>query len=157
MITTHDMYAETNPAFCAHILAIFCSSYEKGSQGAPEVPLCYLALPLVLSEDLSPTFLQTNGQTGLSVWLERNPQVKVGLAERINTTLQFSTAAVRFGCVVGLLKLTEQGQLVRGHLKPPKPSGSSIAEAEVRAKRLGQWFGSAGSARAVMSSLGVTA
>lgn len=156
MITSHDVYAETNPAFCAQILAIFCAKHEKECELAPDLSVCYLTLPLVLSEDLGSTFEQTNGKTGLSVWLDRNPQIRFGLADRVNLTLQYTTAAVRFGCVVGLLRLSEQGQLARGHVKSSGARSPSTAEAVARAQRLGQWFSSAGSARAVMSSFGVT-
>lgn len=157
MTLAHDLYAETNPALCAYILAKFCAGHQKKSGTAAELAVCYLTLPIVLSDDLSETFAHTNGATGLSTWLDRNPQVRVGLAERVNLTLQFTTEAVRFGCLSNLLRLDAGGRILCGSLRARKSSFSAIGQAESKAERLGQWFDSAGSSRAVMSSFGVTA
>lgn len=157
MTLAYDLYAETNPAFCAHILAKFCAGHQKKAGTEAELAVCYLTLPIVLSEDLSETFAHTNGATGLSTWLDRNPQVRIGLAERVNLTLQFTTEAIRFGCLSNLLRLDVEGRILCGSLMAKKSSFPTIIQAELKAERLGQWFDSAGSSRAVMSSLGVTA
>jgi hypothetical protein len=156
MMLAHDLYAETNPAFCAHILAKFCTGHQKKANTPAELAVCYLALPIVLSEDLNKTFEHTNGATGLSTWLDRSPEVRVGFAERVNLTLQFTTEAVRFGCFSKALHLDTEGLIYCGKLSTNKSKSPSIAQAELKAERLGQWFDSAGSSRAVMSLFGVT-
>lgn len=155
MISAHDIYAETNPAFCALVLATFADAYFKTSQRAPELICCYLTLPLALSQDLTESFSGTNAKTGLLVWIERSPQVRVDLAQRVNSTLQITTDAVRFGCLTGVLALTEEARLRRA-VAPSKIAGETVRQALAKSKSLGCWFGAAGSSRAVMAALGVT-
>lgn len=156
MITAHDIYAETNPAFCSLILASFAGGYLKTSNRNPELICAYLILPLALSQDLNESFAGTNEKTGLLVWVERSPQVRLGLAERVNSTLQITTEAVRFGCVTGSLLLAEDGRLQQGK-KPIKIAGKeTVKDAVKKSRSLGCWFGATGSSRAVMTALGVT-
>lgn len=153
----HDLYAETNPAFCAQIIAKFCVGHQKRAGEPADLAVCYLVLPIILSDDLVETFSGTNGATGLLVWLERNPKIRVGLAARVNLTLRFTTDAVRFGCVSNQLRLDENGKVSSGSLKARKGNSQDILQAESNAVRLGQWFESVGSSRAVLSSFGVVA
>jgi hypothetical protein len=45
MTTAHDIYSETNPAFCACALAAFTKTYLSIRANGPEVPIAYLSLP----------------------------------------------------------------------------------------------------------------
>jgi hypothetical protein len=65
MIMAHDIYSETNPAFCAHALLAFTAAFSSSNKDGPEVPLAYLALPIALAGDLGNTFDGTNKNTGL--------------------------------------------------------------------------------------------
>lgn len=56
MTLAHDLYAETNPAFCTYALAEFLKAFVEIDENGPELPLAYLALPLALSEDLAGSF-----------------------------------------------------------------------------------------------------
>ncbi|MEO1017340.1 MAG: three component ABC system middle component, partial [Pseudomonadota bacterium] len=78
MRVAHDIYSETNPAFCTYVLVYFTTAYLSRSDDGPEIPVVYLALPLALSADLGSTFNGTNRNTGLLEWLERSTKVQVG-------------------------------------------------------------------------------
>ena len=56
MRVAHDVYAETNPAFCAAALIEFTKAYLSAKREGPEVPLAYLALPKEISVELSVDF-----------------------------------------------------------------------------------------------------
>ena len=71
MRVAHDMYGETNPAF--------------RSTRSPTSRTLTCQLPVALSGDLAAAFGGTNKNTGLLEWLERSPQVQVGLANRLNS------------------------------------------------------------------------
>ena len=153
----HDIHAETNPAFCAAVLARFCEAHRLPYERSPALLTAYLVLPIALSEDLATTFEGCNKNTGLLVWLERSPRVLADLAVRVNGTLQITTNAVRFGCITGILRLDAECLTDLPDVKVPAsvmagPSSSACK----RARLLGSWFAGAGSARAVMEAMGVS-
>lgn len=160
MTLAHDLYAETNPAFCTYALAEFLKAFVEIDENGPELPLAYLALPLALSEDLAGSFEGTNKKTGLLEWLERTPQMSVGLAERLNASLDIVTPAVRYGCFAQVLVLGADGRISPG---TQKVKATTIAKLDAisartirRAARLGAWFGMAGSTRNIFGILGLT-
>lgn len=160
MRVAHDVYAETNPAFCAVVLAEFTKAYVSTQPAGLETPVAYIALPVALSGELAGAFDGTNKNTGLLEWLERSPQVQVGLAERVNASLEIVSDALRFGCFMGILAIGDRARLQLGE-KKVKPSainalGEEPGQAIKRATRLGHWFSTAGTTRAIFDIVGLT-
>jgi hypothetical protein len=159
MTVAHDVFAETNPAFCTYALAAFVTSYFSVREDGPELPIAHLALPLALSGDLATTFNGTNKNTGLLQWFERNPRVQIGLSSRINGSMNIVTEAIRFACFARVLKLDEGARLQLGPSKLKKSATKSLsdepAQAIKRAERLGYWFALAGSTRTIFNVLGL--
>ena len=60
MSVAHDIYSETNPAFCAFAVMAFTTAYLSVNSDGPEVPTVYLALPVALASDLGHCFDGTN-------------------------------------------------------------------------------------------------
>lgn len=160
MTTAHDIYSETNPAFCACALAAFTKTYLSIRANGPEVPIAYLSLPIALSGDLASAFLGTNKNTGLLEWLERSPQVQIGLVERVNGSLAIVTEAIRFGCFSHVLKFDEGARLGMGDRNIKASAARALREEPgqvlKRAERLGYWFAKAGSTRAIFDMMGLT-
>lgn len=160
MTLAHDLYAETNPAFCAYALAEFLKAYVEVDETGPELPLAYLAMPIALSEDLAGSFDGTNKRTGLLEWLERTPQMSLGLGERVNASLDIVTSAVRYGCFTQIFTLGVDGRLRPGTKKVNAAAvgrlDTSSAGAIRRAGRLGTWLATAGSTRNIFGILGLT-
>lgn len=160
MIVAHDVYSETNPAFCTYAMVVFTTAYLSVNSEGPEVPTVYLALPVALSGDLGGTFYGTNKNTGLLEWLERSPQLQVALAERVNATMDIVTEAIRFGCFTHLLAVSEGARLKLGNQKLKKSAINALSEEPAqtikRAERLGYWFATAGSTRTVFDMMGLT-
>lgn len=156
----HDLYAETNPAFGAYLLISFVRGFVEVAPSGPELPVAYLALPLAVSGDLAPTFDHTNRKTGLREWLERSPQIEVGLAERLNSSIDFVAGAVRLGCFSHAVNLTDGARLMVGTraLKKELASGlsSDLAKSVRYADRLGYWFAAAGSTKTIYDMMGLT-
>ena len=160
MTIAHDIYSETNPAFCAVALLAFVDAYSATKKQGPDMPTAYLALPIALSTDLAPSFAGTNKKTGLQMWLQRSPEVQVGLAARVNGTLDIVTQAIRFSAFSQVAVVNQNGRLVAG---PHKVKASAVkalsdgpAQAIKRAERLGYWFADAGSTRTVFDIMGLT-
>lgn len=158
MISTRDVFAETNPAFCGAVLAHFCSSYQATRPGVcPAAALLYLVVPLAISEDLAPTFDGCNGETGFTLWMSRNPMVSVDLAKKVNSTLEITTTAIRFGCIAGIFKLTADGGVESYRKRLPTAVTTGVAGAALkRARLLGIWMAGMGSPRSVLEALGVS-
>lgn len=156
----HDLYAETNPAFCAYLLATFASVYEEEKATSPEVVLSYTALPLALSGDLEHTFNSTNKATGLLEWLQRHPEIQIELLTRINASMDIVTEAIRYGCFAQLITLTAEGQLRSGPKATNKAAIKRLCQenqaAFKQATLLGAWFATAGTARTTLNMMGLT-
>jgi hypothetical protein len=155
MIVAHDIYAETNPAFCSFLLSGFCELYNSSVGKRPEIPLVYLVLPVVLSEDLNSTFLGCNRKTGLLVWLERNPSVLNDLTKRVNSTLGITTEAIRFGCISSILSLNADGTIDGKKINLSRLiKNNSLSLKKIRL--LSYWFSEMGSTRATFEAMGLT-
>lgn len=159
MIVAHDVFAETNPGFCAHALVAFTSAFQEVRPQGPEVPLAYLALPIALSGELASTFEKTNRSTALSTWMDRHPRIQVDLERRIDASLELVGEGLQFACFTNAL--TWRGaHLIRGPTKPKKVEareyGDGIVGAIKRAERLGYWFATVGSQRAIFNTMGLT-
>ncbi len=156
----HDVFSETNPAFCAYVLADFIAAFITVNKLGPELPVAYLSLPVALSGDLGASFERTNKNTGLLEWLERNPNIQIGLAERLNWSMDIVTDAIRFGCFSRVLTVTRGGRLSLGNRKIKKIAVKMLSEGPAQsfkhAERLGYWFAAAGSTKTVFDMMGLT-
>jgi len=160
MRLAHDVFAEANPAFCAYALINFTAAFITVKHQAPELLVAYLSLPIALSGDLADSFIGTNRNTGLLEWLERNPKVQIGLAERINRSMDIVTEAIRFGCFSRVLAVDDGARLSLGQRKVKKSAATALSEGPAqsikRAERLGYWFAAAGSTKTVFDMVGLT-
>ncbi len=160
MTIAHDVFAETNPAFCAAALVAFTKGYVSHRAEGPEFPLAYLALPVTLSGELAGSFEGTNKNTGLMEWLERSPQVQVGLTGRVNASLEMVSEAVRFGCFSRILAIGDGGRLTLGDRnltdRALSKIGTELKLTFKHAHRLGHWFATVGSTRSVFDAMGLT-
>lgn len=158
-MTSRDVLAETNPAFCTVVFAQFCLAYQKAEKAkrAPAASLMYLVVPIAISEDLAYSFDGCNIETGLAVWLNRSPQVVAELAKKVNLTLDITTEAIRFACVTGTLRLNHDGDFESSWEKIPVSVTSGVVRPVLKRARLfGTWAATMGSSRAVLEALGVS-
>lgn len=160
MTAAHDTYSETNPAFCAYALIAFIKAYLSLNAQGPDLPAPYLSLPVALSGEFGSAFLGTNKNTGLLEWLGRSPQVQIGLAERVNGSIDIVSAAIRLGCFTRVVALEGGVRLRLGDRKIKASAVKAMSEEPTqvlkRAERLGYWFAMAGSTRAVFDMMGLT-
>ncbi len=160
MIVAHDIYSETNPAYGTYALTMFVQGFIAANGAGPELPAAYLALPVAMSGDLAASFNGTNKNTGLLEWLDRSPQIQLGLADRVNRSMEIVTAAVRLACFTQTLALADGARLQAGTQKLKKSPIAALpvdtANVIKRAERLGYWFATAGSTRSAFDALGLT-
>lgn len=156
----HDIYSETNPAFCAMPAIAFTSAYVSENSNGVELSLLYIALPIVLSGDFINCFHGSNKKTGLREWMSRNPEIRVGLASRLNATMGIVTEAIRLSCFAQILSFNQEACLVTGS-KFKKGFLNVKMNDETKqivkcAERLGAWFANAGSAKEVFNIMQLT-
>jgi len=152
-----DVYAMTNPALGSALIWSFLHGASQREQGV-EFPLLFLPIPILLSSPLAATFEGTNSRTGFFGWLDRHPEVTVGLAERVRSTRAISRRALLFA---------SQTRLVTADADGVFRSTGVLSETKLRrldeavrplfpvAKKFGAWVGEVGSTRAVMYALGI--
>lgn len=160
MIVTHDVYSETNPAYCAYVITSFVSAFSLIKSEGPEMVITYISVPLALSGELEGSFEGTNKNTGLIAWLERSPFVQIGLTSRVNESIDIVTEGLRFACFSNVIVLDDRSRLRVGSQRlkqSPQRSLSLQSRNSIRrAERLGYWFASAGSSRSIFETMGLT-
>lgn len=160
MRAAYDLYAETNPAFVSFLLYRFVKSHSDGSGETPHISLAYLVVPLALSQRLEPSFSSTNAATGFLSWLNRFPEVRIGLQQDIDVARDVTAQGLRAALFSQQLELGGNGTVqLGGAKKPPENTKSKMSnipkQAVSRAERLGKWMSGAGSPAAIFSALEV--
>jgi len=150
---SHEERALLNPAYGGQLLLIAAAEY--GETGFP-FPLSFFVLPLVLHKKTREV-LPSTIRTSIPMWLQRNPDVKVGFDERVEKTIPVTREAVAFLIRQGKLEVLTGGNLrVRDALKPDKDRGSKeIKEPLLKARFVGRWFQRAGTPATVFALFGI--
>lgn len=160
MRIAHDLYAETNPAFGTYVATGFCREYQSVSGKNTPIALIYLAFPIAMSRDTEQSFSGTNITTGLLGWLNRYPEIRLNLGDRLDASLDVVTASLKLGVTSNALELVDGGAIRLGTMPPIKaPVGKLPSEPKKvirRAERLGGWMGGAGTPGAIFSAFGVS-
>ena len=149
-----DIFAETNPALCSIILFHFCNGYEKTNKLGTPFPLIIIALPIVLSNDLSLSFDSTNIRTGFFTWVERTPSITLNISDRINDSNEFIKPAIEYGLFKNIFKLNEFGNLrpIEKSIKNKKYDFEYLFK---NAEKLGGWMGEINSVKTIYNHLGI--
>lgn len=158
MTTARDLFALTNPALGAALLWAFLHGAEEAGAGI-EFPLMFLPIPILLSSSLSASFDGTNSRTGFYEWIDRHPQLPVGLAGRIQRTAPLSRGALLYAAQVRIVTSDADGRFqTSGPLREAalRRSGEAVRPLFPLAKRFGKWIGEVNSTRDVLYALGLT-
>jgi hypothetical protein len=160
MTLSHDLFAETNPAFGAFLAIAFCRSFQESAGSPPNIALLYLAMPIAMSSDTQASFTATNVSTGLLSWLKRFPAVQHQLGQRLDASLSIVTASLRFGFSSRALAMGDDGAVSLGYDAPAKAYAARLPigpkQAMKRSERLGVWMADAGTPGSIFSAFGVT-
>jgi hypothetical protein len=155
-----DALAHSNPALSALVIYSFVRGFQEQSKVGPNYALAFLPVPIALSRPLAATFEGTQVRTGLLLWLERMPWIRLELAEHLRDAKRISRAGLVFGLQRRVFVLDESARLSvqAGHLfrEPKDLVGLDIAERpHAVAARLGAWCAQLPDAAAVFAALEV--
>jgi hypothetical protein len=150
-----DLYAMTNPALGCAVLWSFLDGAETGL----EYPVLFLPLPILLSSSLSASFEGTNSRTGFFAWLDRAPELAVGMAPRVTRTAEFTRRSILYGSQIGAISVNADGRFSATDAireSRLRQAGSTVRPLFPLARRLGSWVASVGSSRDVLYAFGIT-
>jgi hypothetical protein len=159
MSSTIDVVANTNPAFCSLLLYSFVDGYAEAAGMGPELPLAFIAVPIVASRGVSTSFQGTNKNTGLLEWLTRVPELQIHIGDEIREALPISRHALLFGLQQRCLELINDRVLTRADALKRAPRDAAGAEDEQRmfslARRFGVWCGGVNNTAIIFTALGI--
>jgi hypothetical protein len=117
--------------------------------------LVVLPLPIILSNDLAPTFEHTKANTGFFRWIQNNPEILLELSERINESSEFLNPAIEFAVYRKIIQITNLGTLlaVQENISTAKSQG--LSDLFKRANKLGNWMGQVNSSKTIFNYLGI--
>ena len=147
-----------NPAFCGLVIYVCAEAHESGAGKPIPYALAFLVLPLVLHSDTRST-MKPNTRY-FEVWLNLNPEIKVGLATRARSLVPFTREALGFLQRSGKLTIreTDAALVVTRALRRPRRRfalGEDTKACLAGARVLGKWFGRANSPATIYASLGL--
>ena len=148
-----------NPAFCCALLTSSVVGYSSVEPKGMPFPLIFMIFPIVLHKGTREK-LPRNTRTSVAAWLQRNPSSKIQYHERVTSLIPFVKEALLFGMINKWIAIREGGRIqamltesnIKNILQKPKGEASDCMK---RAKFVGKWFASAGSAQTVMVLWGV--
>lgn len=146
-----------NPAFSATLLGYAARGFSgERSAGLPWL-FAFLVVPLVLHKATRVVAPKTKA-TKFQTWVEKNPSILVGFADRSRNMVPHVREGIMFGVSTRLLVWKEDASLLPGAALPKKEL--SIDSEEVRdcfrkARAMGSVLANAGAEHTVFALLGV--
>jgi len=146
-----------NPAFCSLILRSFVIGYMKEKKESVEIPLLFIALPLILHSDTRhalPITIATKHHS----WLEANQQLRIGFAKRCRDLVPYIKETLNFACQHSLLSISQNACVEAPAIKLKKPLWDASDEAAQCLKAalfVGRWIANAGSTGTIYSLWGL--
>lgn len=145
-----------NPAFCGEILRRVLYGWGQRTSGPMPLSLTFLPFPILLHKGTRNKFSQ-HTRISLHTWLQENPEVRVGLAERVKRFGLYSYESLAFLLSTDNIVVTDgRVDLVR-YRTPPSLGGrdDEVAEIFLKGAVVGRWFGEAGPPENVYTMLGI--
>jgi len=146
-----------NPAFCAVVLQNAIRGYHKEAKQGMPFPLLLLVLPLVLHASTRRALPATT-RTKLHVWLQAQPEVRVGFAARARHMVPYTKEALAFGIQTQIIQILDDGSFIRIQRKLRSiswPSHLEVATCYEKAYFIGRWLAQAGEVATIYTMWGI--
>ena len=149
-----------NPAFCGALICEFSKAYQSARPPDTPIALVSCAIPVAL-HPLTRENLPHSIITSLYSWLEENPQVLIGFADRARNLVPVLNEALRFLLDRETISIAETGNIVTGRKSPTFSQGKmeelthDTRDCVHAARKLGRWFARAGAPSTILSGWGI--
>lgn len=145
-----------NPAFCGRIIYHVVKTYSEQTTRPMPFPLVYLILPLVLHRK---TRERIKSVTQMQVWIQRNPDLLIGFAERTKNMVKITNEAVEFLMQSGVVVLTNNAELELAKLfkslSANKYTNVEIKDCIAKSSSIAKWFTKAGKVETIYTNWGI--
>jgi hypothetical protein len=145
-----------NPAFCGRIIYHTIKTYSEETKHPMPFPLVYLILPMVLHRK---TRERIKSATQMHIWIQRNPDILIGFANRTKSMVQITNEAVEFLMQSSIVELTNNGELELSQLfkslSTNKYTNDEIKDCISKSSQVAKWFAKAGTLETIYTSWGV--
>ena len=146
-----------NPAFCGILLRAAVNGYAVGSKNSMPFELSAIVLPIVLHAPTRRT-LPTTVRTKFHAWLALDPEVRIGLSERIRILVPYTKEAIIFSANQQLIALGPNLSLSATAKRisvASWPKHCETRECEQRANFVGRWLADSLDVATIYSILGI--
>lgn len=149
-----------NPAFCGALVYEFVRSYTRTKSKPPSLALPFCALPICLHPSTRER-LPRSTITGLYAWLEQNPDVLVGFADRAINLAPYVREALRYAIARDAILIAENGLVETGSKRASFPvSYLEETTTETRntvdaVRKVARWFAAAGDTPTILAAWGI--
>lgn len=137
-----------NPAFCSLLIEEAIRGHVSATNNGLSWPLAFLILPMTLHRNTREN-IPTSARSKLHVWTSANPEVRIGLLERVQRLYPYTKEGILFGVLHSALRIQDDGRLgltgKRKKLHTPFEQQSEPYECVQKARTLGKLLGAAGS------------
>jgi hypothetical protein len=100
-----------NAGFCSVVMLRALQGFEEEDSAGMPFSLALLILPLCLHKDTREA-IANSPRSYLLKTIERNPQLLVGVADRVRDLLPFALEALGFSMQLGCFTVTQNGRLM---------------------------------------------
>lgn len=146
-----------NPAFCGEMMRRCIKAYQQKARRPMPFPLLFLILPIILHKSTRELMPRT-ARGRMYSWLQANPQVKVGFAQRARTLLSTSKETLAFMMQFGVLTVDIDAMLsvpVKSPRGIRKLESGEVSDCFKGAELLGKWFANSGSSISIYTMWGI--
>lgn len=147
-----------NPAFCCIVISGACTGYQETIESGLPFPLTFMVLPIVLHKPTR-TALPNSIRTSLPAWIQENASARVQFYERLMSLKPHTREAIAYGLQFdyfafhgGKLRANIRKNIINRALNLLE---DEARECVLRARFLGKWFASVGSAETTMALWGI--
>lgn len=145
-----------NPAFCGRIIYYVIKIYQQETKRPMPFPLVYLILPMILHKK---TRERIKSITQMQIWIQRNPEMLIGFADRAQSMVPITNEAVEFLMQSGIVTLTNNAELELAQLfkalSTTKYTNDEIKDCISKSSSVAKWFAKAGTVETIYVSWGV--
>ena len=131
-----------NPPFCSLIIYTAILEYQVKAKCGMPFPLIYLILPIILHKN---TRDKIGSETNMIIWLQNNPELLVGFADRSRNLVCFTNEAIEFLlfqniCVLCGGNISISKKISKFKISTYIYSDQEIEDCIQKGKRIGRWF-----------------
>lgn len=163
-IHTSEVARLLNPAFCSLLLQTSIYSYENIDERGMPYSLLFLVLPLVLHQSTR-QLLPKKSTSKMHLWLQNNPSVRIGFANRVSQLVPITKEALRFSLAKRLaiaVRDTDRFSSVGVPRQFPFRSGAlstssqEIKSIQRKSAMVGKWFARSGKPATIYIHWGIS-